>query len=899
MPISVVFLFLKARPAATTLAGMRRKPCLSIFLLAYFLTGVFTMGCEILWARLLALVLGCQSMGVFSILAGMFAGMALGALLVNRWVRHVRSPLRLFAALQIAAAAYALASPALLHHLAAVFPPLTGAGEASALSLFLNLGTASLVTLPGTCSLGAAFAAIVEARRRAEPGVESGPNVGGLYAAHVLGGVFGVFGTIYAVFPRWGIPSTASALAAVGLLAALSVRPWKTERSGGLTEDKVNGYGPRTATGSLILGVLLLTGFGGIGLQTVGIHVLSQVLSNTIYTFAQVAVAYLLGTALGAWLYARWIAAQVGKNPAQTVAILLISIILAVAVSGMVMAISPLICKVLVKPDAGLAMRALGETVVAWVVFVLPTLLMGACYTHLLAQFVGRGIGVASAANLFGCMLAPPVFGLVLLPNLDPAWALQSVLGVFAIALIGFSVFSRIALRILVSGLVIGGIAIVLLPASLCLVAPPEGYVEISRHYGAYGTVIVSELPAQGRRTAMRSLQVNRFHMGGRLAFAEQRMGHISLLLAPHAHRALFLGIGTGSTLGAVRDYPLTHIDAVEVVPEVVAAMDSFTDVNGDVQNDDRVCVIVTDARRFVASATSAYDVVVADLYHPARDGANSLYAKEHFDAIRRRLQTNGVFVQWLPLYQLDAPTLRIIIRTFLDAFPHACSFMGLYNVEMPILALVGAVGRDGRSSALVVNPAELRGALARGSHARAIINGIEDVLGAYMLDADGLRAFADRAPVNCDLHPHVLFSAPHAGHRREAELGRANLRLLLDARRPVPPSLLQAGPSGEAATLHSVEVYSQALSLFLEAELTRAGRWDEQALSASIPGHIAAFETDPRFRAVLGILLAASEKDRLWAERILPRLLKCAPHDTLIRRAHDSYLQRAGRRLR
>ncbi|MBC7047449.1 hypothetical protein G6O52_26340, partial [Salmonella enterica subsp. enterica serovar Heidelberg] len=75
-------------------------------------------------------------------------------------------------------------------------------------------------------------------------------------------------------------------------------------------------------------------------------------------------------------------------------------------------------------------------------------------------------------------------------------------------------------------------------------------------------------------------------------------------------------------------------------------------------------------ARRFVVSDLRSYDVIIADLFHPALDGSGALYTTEHFAATRRRLAAGGIFCQWLPLYQLDAPSLRAIIRSFLAVYP-------------------------------------------------------------------------------------------------------------------------------------------------------------------------------------------------------------------------------------
>ena len=82
-----------------------------------------------------------------------------------------------------------------------------------------------------------------------------------------------------------------------------------------------------------------------------------------------------------------------------------------------------------------------------------------------------------------------------------------------------------------------------------------------------------------------------------------------------------------------------------------------------------------------------------SDGIHPARDGAGSLYTREHFLAVRDRLNEGGVFCQWLPLYQLDSGTLRIIIRTFLDAFPDGSAYLAHFSLRQPIVGLVGRKG--------------------------------------------------------------------------------------------------------------------------------------------------------------------------------------------------------------
>lgn len=112
----------------------------------------------------------------------------------------------------------------------------------------------------------------------------------------------------------------------------------------------------------------------------------------------------------------------------------------------------------------------------------------------------------------------------------------------------------------------------------------------------------------------------NRFQMGGTSSvFSDRRQGHIPLLLHPHPKRALFLGLGTGSTLAAAADHPGLTADGVELIPEVMATLPYFEKATGNLSLQPKLRLITADARRYVNARPGTYDVIVADLFHPAR----------------------------------------------------------------------------------------------------------------------------------------------------------------------------------------------------------------------------------------------------------------------------------------
>src|SRR2546430_8201381 len=120
--------------------------------------------------------------------------------------------------------------------------------------------------------------------------------------------------------------------------------------------------------------------------------------------------------------------------------------------------------------------------------------------------------------------------------------------------------------------------------------------------------------------------------------------------------------------------------------------MPQFEPYNFAPQQKPQLRLFVADARRFVRVTDAQYDVIVADLFHPARDGAGTLYTLEHFRAIRNRLAPGGLFCQWLPLHQLDEEMLRVIVRTFLEVFPDTRAWLLRFNVDTPVLGLIGTL---------------------------------------------------------------------------------------------------------------------------------------------------------------------------------------------------------------
>lgn len=879
-----------------------------LLLLAFFLSGAAALGYEILWTRLLSLALGSETLGFLGTLAGFFGGLAIGSFALHARARRSADPARLFAVFETTAALYALASPWLLHALARRLPPLLGpaAGDNNTpLALLLSLGTSTLVLLPATIPMGATLAALVEARRRALAEAAEGTGLGRLYGANTFGATAGVLLSVHLLLPQLGMAAGAGALAALGITSAslallwrrgLAPRPHEAPSGEDGAESRVHGKGFRSREIYLLL---FGTGLAGVGLEVAGVQVLAQPLEDTLYTFSHILAVYLLGTAAGAWIFSH-LAERISRRGAREVAAgLLAAHALSVMVAAVVLRLSPHLLDAFAPDDAGLTARMVAELVLAALVFLGPTLLMGALASHLLAQIAGRGVGRAYGCNTLGATLAPFVFGLLGIPLLGYAGAVYLAgwlyLGLFALVAVGQG-WKRSWTWGPVGAMLV---AQILAPWHLVLVEVPEGWRELATRQTLMGLVRVTELIGSDQPGArlQRRLQVNQeFRMGGGVAFGERRMGHIPLLLAPEAKSALFLGSSTGGTLGPVRYYPLERIDAVELVPDIVGLMPLFDYLNERVGQDPRVRLHTADARRFVAASRDRYGVVVADLFHPAKDGAGTLYSREHFEEVREHLAPGGLFAQWLPLYQFDEKNLKTVVRTFLAVFPEVHSFLGIYNPETPALVLLGKA--DGK---LKIDLDRLQNRLRKPVYQEVLMQDARDFLGAYMLDREALARYAGEGPLNTDLNPRVLFDAPESAYANRRDLAYGSLLSLLPRRTLYPEELVTSRQAAHPASFRrDAARFSRALGHYLQGEVARYAAGEDALVPAEArERYLRAYEAAPEFRPAADLLVALSLMEPEHSEAIYRRMLARTPEQAGLYRAWLGALEETGDRGR
>lgn len=669
------------------------------------LSGFACLIYQILWMRQVSLLLGSTSQAAALTLAVFFGGLSLGGWYWGKRCGKISRPLRTYAWLELGIAVAGIAlliAPAVIPH---VYPML---GDAWAIKTFKFIATL-LMVFPSSFLMGGTLPLLGQAvilRRES-----FGATAARMYAVNTMGAACGAFATAFVLLGLLGLRMTCvTAMAASVAAAVLAFRLSKQACFQGVPpEEKARPPEPQVAGEAilprlLIVALAFVSGFNLLALEVVWTRMLAQIHENSVYAFATVLIVVLICLSLGAWLASRL--ARGGMPPARVLLWLF-------ALGGAALAMTPLISMGITR---GMTMLETDHSFASYVLLLFATgfavigpacLPLGAVFPYLMKgeeRFIthaGKSIGTLSAINTVGAILGSLAAGFLLLETLGIWRTIQLLSAVYLIvaALLPASGsrathFARIAV----------GVMLVLLFTRLDPSRLPEPSTAdradevLEKWEGSDCTVTVIR---DSREDV--SIRINsNYSLGSRGAYGPQMLqARIPLLAWPDTDSVFFLGMGTGITAGEAlnrEDFPqIRKVVACELSPHVVeASRKYFTrtaegfDLTNGLFTDPRAEIVVADGRNRLMADQDRFSMINADLFLPYRRGTGNLYSREHFQIVHGRLKPGGVFVQWLPLYQMSEREFGIIARTMLSVFPHVSLWRGNFLPGGEIAALVG-----------------------------------------------------------------------------------------------------------------------------------------------------------------------------------------------------------------
>ena len=809
----------------------------SLLPLGILLSGFASLAYQIVWVRRFAVVLGTTHAAVTLVLAMFLGGLGLGALLAARSGGGLSAPrlARRFLLLELAAAGFAAALPLYLSWTTPLVRGLTGPEQA----LVPTGVVAAVFLLPAATAMGATLPTLTALSRRVGDRGEASA-AGWLYAANTAGAVLGSLAAARLLIPELGLSGASTCGIAANLAAGAVVflrfrRCPTTPAPGGaaLAVGARSGWRPLWRFGS----IAGLSGFAAMAAEVGWARLAALLFGPTIYTFACVVTAVILGIALGSAAAGRLLRRRrAGASAAPALAALQLAG--AAACAAVAWGASRLVLPVgaLVARNADDIGRLLDLQLVATVAaLLLPAIAFGATFPFAVAGATGaaarrdanagRATGVIYAANAAGAVAGALAAGFLLVPGGGIEAALFA--GILAQVVAAIAAAPRVLPVVLAGGVAVAAVGATrswdweALSGGLYRVAPQ---IEPGRHrdflrrgtlrfleHGAASTVSVKEVAGELSLAIDGKVDAT----DGADMLTQRMLAHLPLLLHPDPKSVFIVGHGSGVTAGAALRHDVERVTAAEISAEVGRASRLFAASNGAPWEDERFALLQADARNHLMFSPDSFDVVISEPSNPWMSGVSPLFTVEFFDAVRSRLHRGGLFGQWIHLYNLDGESLRTVVGGFTDVFPETVLFV-LHDGDALLIGANGPFPPVSRQR-IETRIAGLADEIAR--------YGVSDypALRRWLTAASPrLDAWAATAPRHRDDHPILEFRAPFAAHAATSFRNRQALEDLAGA-----PPFGDFGPTpapgaaslaGRAAGVLSAQNHDWALDLALRA---------------------------------------------------------------------------------
>ncbi|MFH1470098.1 MAG: fused MFS/spermidine synthase [Pseudomonadota bacterium] len=677
------------------------SPRLALLAPLFVLTGAVALVAEQVFEKLLSTVVGASTPAGALVLAVYFAGLTLGGLLYPLAAGRLRRPLWVYAACEGFVGLWALGLALGFSWWQVAGGALVAlAGEGTAAVILARLAVASAWILPPTVAMGMTFPAMVGALEAAEvPGLHR--RMARFYALNLLGAAAAAGLAPYLLFPRLGLVGAlyTCALAEAGVVAAVLVLGRVAARPGSVRPAL--SFAALRVPGALGL-VTLAAGSGAVAfaLEVLWLHLVGAALGTSVYAFANMLLAVLLGLLAGGWL------ASLGRDrgaalpPAVVAAALLVAgwlLLLTLRVWDDV----PLLLPRFEGWATGFARGELLRIAFSLALVGLPAAALGAVYPLIfrLRAYPREGAdtfaGLLAAANALGCIAGALGTGFGLIPALGAESTLRGLVALVLVAGLGLlggalrrptgrlgrplamalGVLAALGLAALVKEppwdrlALTSGTNVYFRPVHVMAGSTLLFWHEDTR--GGFTTVVENRLPNGATWKVL--LTDGKFQGND----AGERAAQAAFALVPLLHtgargRALVVGLGTGQTADLVAAAGFDAVEVAELAPGMVAAARGpFAEVNRGVLDRPGVALFVEDGRNHLLRSRERYDLVTIELSSVWFAGSSSLYSREFYRLVREHLAPGGVVAQWIQLHHIAPEEVLSVVATLREGFPH------------------------------------------------------------------------------------------------------------------------------------------------------------------------------------------------------------------------------------
>lgn len=821
---------------------------LCIFLF-FFLSGSTGLIYEVVWTRLLTLVVGNTNYSVATVLTTFMAGLALGSYLGGRFIDRRNNPLVVYALLEAAIGIYCFLVPHLIAWASPLFKwiYLHYQGEYIEASLLRFMVCGAILLVP-TTFMGATLP-VLSKFTSGDSGL-IGKEVGTLYGINTFGAVIGALTSAFVFMRLWGLQVTINLAAFINLAIAVCILVLFRDHH---TVSHPSKPEPPSKESRWLVPLVLVTfGFSGLSAMVYQVawnRIFSLLLGSSVYAFSLILTTFILGLALGTVFFARICGKfrDLFKTFGILQATIGVSALLALPLFGDIPFVNRWVYR-----NWGFGFASIQEAnfLIIFSLLFVPTFFMGAQFpivVKLVARnlsTVGSHVGKAYSSNTVGTIFGSFLGGFILIP-----W-----IGVQNAVLC--AVFLNIALGLLLLFLsdLTTNVKVYVLPMVLILC------VMGARSFPSWDKAVISSgifMPyrlgdldqAVGKKTkilfykeGLHTTVTTELAITGNIFLrvngktdaslaldmrTQLLSGYLPMLLHANPKTALVIGQGSGITLGAVEQFPVKQVDLVEISDTVIEGSRYFSPFNHHALDDRRLSVILEDGRNHIALSDKTYDVIISEPSNPWISGVGALFTRDFFEMAKKRLNPGGIICIWVHT-NMSPDNFKSVTKTFGSVFPFVTMWESIVGDDYLLIGSVDGYGLPYEETAKFLAD-ESRGRDLRGIG----IHNVRDLMSLMIMNRESLLRFSGDVPIHTDDNALLEFNAPEYIYKDERDVLVRQIAPYVK----VESDLLRFDAvDGEARSRALKEVLTATRSESQVAEIKRKARIDrllDEALAA------------------------------------------------------------------
>lgn len=758
-------------------------------LLFFFVSGATGLIYEVVWTRLLTLIMGNTHYSIATVLTAFMGGLALGSFFGGKIIDRAFNPLAAYAILEVGIGIYCLLIPTFIDLAFPLFQwiylNLGDSYTQTSLVRFLVCG--ALLIIPATF-MGATLPVLSKFVSRDENFI--GKDVGTLYSINTFGAVVGAWSSAFVLMRLLGVQTTIAVAAAANIgIAVIIYLLFKPPLKEPLQASKdTEPEPPLQKREALILLSFAVAGAVALVYQMAWTRILSLLLGSSVYAFSLILTVFILGLALGTVTASRWLPRLNDLIKGYGVTQLIIGF--------SSLAIVPLFARIpfvnrWVYENWGQQFELVqgANFLTIFALLFIPTFFMGAQFPIVIKIMVtklatvGQNVGRTYACNTFGTIIGSFLAGFILIPVLGlqttilTAVFLNILLGIALLAfgsqlsfnwkmyfLPGvFFVFVMIANSIapwdksvISSGSFmpyrIGDLKEAELKKNKILFFKEGMHTTVTTELSASGNIF---LRVNGKTDASLALDMR----------TQLLSGYLPMLLHASPKSALVIGQGSGITLGAVEQFPVDKINLVEISSAVIDGSRYFDPFNHDALNDKRLTVLLEDGRNHIALSNNTYDVIISEPSNPWISGVGALFTVDFFELLKKRLNPGGLACIWVHT-NMSPDSFKSIVRSFTEKFPFVTMWESIAGDDY---LLIGSEEEYGLSFAKAQK--YFANEITRKDFAKIGIRNVPDLMSLMIMSRENLVEFSKNAPLHTDDNSLLEFNAPEYVYKDERDV--------------------------------------------------------------------------------------------------------------------------------